>query len=478
MRGTPAILAVLLAAGCGSSTPAAPASAPASDGGVTPQSTDGGATPDAGTAPDSGPPTDDGGVPPGDAGTTDGGTTVDDGGTGTADGGTTSADGGTSTDGGTTDGGTTADGGTTTADGGTTASCPSGYAPGPGLVVTANSGGSCANLAPRAPTCEAAVAACAGVTNTSQAGPQGNFSVRGSSDGDGMVALFCANVDLGPDPGFNIWSFDGLAWRRTTHLGDAVWPQLEGFVALSTTYPAGRPPAFYDFFDGAGSKQGSVPTGDGYPKMLASPFGRVALRLVPVAGGNQITATAYSASGAQLGSNVLGTSTQQYPFLGGAVDVAGTTLAIFGDHGASALHARWIASDGMPASAPFEIARSAEVAGVGLALPDGGVALGSPITGTWVWSAVIASGKTTVEAPPSWLDGRGQPLGFVRAARGLAFVTADDQGVQTVEIVAADGTSCGKISGPKGMAFTLGGDGTLFLADRAKTFRFFPALLR
>src|SRR3989442_1064841 len=82
----------------------------------------------------------------------------------------------------------------------------------------------------------------------------------------------------GPSPGFSIWQAPGGTWSRGVHLGDEVWPQFDGFVALSTSY-GGQPPPAYGFFDGAGNQHASVPQGNG--RMLVSPRAHVLVQLQP-----------------------------------------------------------------------------------------------------------------------------------------------------------------------------------------------------
>ena len=282
------LISILFVVGCASGT-SSPSTSPA--------------TPDAsgsvGASADGGPSAADAGGPGFDAGPADaGGPGID---AGPADAGGPGIDAGPADAGGSADAGTPLDGGS--ADAGTTAAahCDPALDPAAGLALGATStSASCAGLTPAVPSCASEIAACSGWHNGS-GGPTGTTTTRGDSDGAGTIALACANVDLGPSPGFTLFLDGAAGYTKGVHLGDNVWGLPSGMVALTTSY-AQRPSPYYDFVTHQGALLGNVAQGPGRIYVSAATIEIVTPE--PAPGGVQIFAQQVDVDGSPRGTRL------------------------------------------------------------------------------------------------------------------------------------------------------------------------------
>ncbi len=456
------LLTILFIAGCASGTTSSPIAPPADAGaGGTGGSGSGSVGGPADGGADAGLALDGGSVNAGpalDGGSADAGPALDGG----------SVDAGPALDGGSADAGPAPDGGS--ADAGTIAAhCDPALDPAAGAILTgASSAPSCAGLAPAVPSCAAELTLCAGWHNGS-GGPSGSVTGRGDSDGAGTIALSCNNVDVGPSPGFTMFLDGASGYTKDAHLGDDVWGLPSGLVALTTSY-AQRPPPYYDFYSHGGAMLGNVAQSKGRIYVSAATIEVVTPE--PVPGGVQLFAQQVDADGAPRGSRVavsdaIATTTGVY--LAGAADDRGGTLVLWGVYGQSSSSARWLDASGQAVSPVFAVAQYPDSLGRAAGLTAGnGVAIGDSSR----WIGVVAPGSTTVSPAPAWLASRVGAVSLVRGGRALAFASGF---AKTLEVVAPDGTSCGKLTLPGGVS--IGTDGTVFTAVSDKAFRVYPQLL-
>lgn len=449
------LISILFLAACASGS-SSPSIAPVSPDAGNSAGSIGGGAPDPGGGADAGT-----GLPAtGEGGSPDGGSAGADAGTGgRADAGTGSPDAGT----GSADAGTTG--------GGLAAHCDPALDPASGVTLTGvSTAASCAGLLPALPTCAAEITACSGWHNSSL-GPSGSTTVRGDSDGAGSLALYCANVDVGPSPGFTLYLDGPSGFAKGVHLGDQVWSLPSGMVALTTSYSQ-RPPPYYDFVNHDGALLGNL--AQGASQIYVSPATIEIATPEPATGGVQVFAQQVGADGAPQGpratvSDFIATTSALW--LGGAADDRGGTLIVWSVNGQANSYGRWLDAAGQPATPVFTIPLSSAQMGGAAGLTAGyGVALANS-SGRWSW--VAAPGSTALTPAPAWLSAHTGAFRLVRGGRALAFAPAF---TKAVEVVAPDGTSCGTLALPGNAS--IGADGTVFATVTDKTFRVYPQLLR
>jgi hypothetical protein len=378
----------------------------------------------------------------------------------------TSADGG-SADAGTIDGGS-ADAGT--ADAGLAAHCDPALDPAAGVTLTGvSSAPSCAGLVPTLPSCVSEIAACSG-WHSGPGGPSGNVTTRGTSDGAGAIALHCANVDLGPSPGFTMYLDGAAGYTKGVHLGDQAWGLPSGMIAVTTSY-AQRPPPYDDFVSHDGALLGNVAQGSSRLYVSAATIEIVTPE--PVAGGVQLFAQQVDRDGSPLGARVAVSdfiATTNGVLLGGAADDRGGTLVAWGVYGQSTSSGRWLDATGQAATAVFAIPVAPLQLGGAAGLTAGnGVAFADS---SGHWSLVAASGATALSPAPGWLAAMTGSVTLVHGGRALAFVA---NFAKDLQIVAPDGTSCGTLTLPGNAS--IGTDGTVFATSSDKNFLVYPQLL-
>jgi len=154
------------------------------------------------------------------------------------------------------------------------------------------------------------------------------------------------------------------------------------------------------------------------------------------------------------------------PAAGGSViiDAQGNTLLVY-DTGTAGLFgiapqhvaARWFDATGAPLTDWFDAGAEGATPGPGVyPLIGGGAAL---VIGT-TWSAMITSGKAELHTAPTFLETGKHPV-IVEGGKAYAMIPNT---TGTVDIVAANGTSCGPLASAKFTAtdvYSVGKDGTL-----------------
>jgi len=278
-------------------------------------------------------------------------------------------------------------------------------------------------------------------------GAGGTSAAFAFGDAHGAVALGCASHDVGPGAFFSLFLPMPSGFVSKAPLGFEVWPQPEGFAGASR-YPDGA----FELHE----RDGAVVATQAGAHVLAGPSSLL-IASVSAAG---ISVQQFGGAARVVASAPANVS------VGGAGDVSGNTLLIWQTYGEAGAHARWLGPDGAPITDAFAVAAWMQAAiRDPVALAGGGLAMRTYADP--MWRGVVRTGATAEDAPPSWLASRG---GFFLARGGAAMVFGD-------EVLAAGGTSCGKLDLGAPL-IGVGLDGTAVTAPDQKTFRIFPQLLQ
>lgn len=268
-----------------------------------------------------------------------------------------------------------------------------------------------------------------------------------------------------------------------------LWPQANGFQMVGLVCGGGSSGIGYEAYDGMGQSLATVGFGnysgcDGAELSDApDPAGGTVVAWMPTASGEmndlhrelkvqRFDGTAHARFAAVSVASWLQGSTEQLAVVVGT-DVLGRTLVLWnGDafFGAGSTAGRWLDANGAPLTPVFH----AQVPSLGAAadskvltpLIGGGLVL--QLNGTWTHG--FASGSAEAGAPPSWMAHRTGRLEIVRGGKAYALLPPMPSAPvcsQQVEVLAPDGSSCGKLTfdTPAGACVTaplvLGADGSI-----------------
>jgi hypothetical protein len=323
-------------------------------------------------------------------------------------------------------------------------------------------------------------------------GAGGTACLAATSDGDGAVALACAD----PAGAVTVQTFgpDGAARGAAPAEGlTALVPQPRGFHALASA--GGEARFLVVAADGTLARSEPVAPAE---------LGLVDARLAPdPAGGGVVVARGTHESGNHwfellaarrdgAGAPVSearitnGSDPTAPMFFAGAVNASGATFAVWGERGTTRV--AWLGRDGALGAEPADDGATADH-GLDFGTPielaallDGTVALRA---GT-MWRRAWAPSATTGAAPPAWLAERpGTRVRTVRGGTAYALVPDAAAGVcaQGVELLSSEGRICGAVTVTESTSecgasvLEVGRDGTL-LREAAGAVRFWPGLLR
>ena len=217
-----------------------------------------------------------------------------------------------------------------------------------------------------------------------------------------------------------------------------LFPQRTGFISVYLDAP--QMVAVWDPYgtpiinsDLAGKAIALGPAGGGGVIALAVSSGTLEVRKLDEKGFD-ITGTAISASGTPIGA---------------AEDAIGVVLALTAN--GSDVSGLWVDLATKAAGKQFTLGTGTAV----LARPllDGGIAV--QLDGRW--AGVLRPGEATLQPPPSWI-GSAADVVPVRAGKAYALVPASGN---RVEIVSAQGNSCGSVTFPGVRAVHFGIDGSV-----------------
>jgi hypothetical protein len=314
--------------------------------------------------------------------------------------------------------------------------------------VVIHDSGACPGVMPAAPTCETQIAACDGLTAT-----------HATSDAKGSLALFCSTQDITPSPGYSMYSPGDATFTKGAVLGDSAYGTTSGFLAVSHSVN-GTPAPQWEFFTDAGAASASYDQGTG-----AAFVGPAGVEVATVANGSLVVQR-YGFDGSPRGAAQVAGDASGSVLLGGATDVNGHTLIIWGAYGVQGVSARWFAPDGTPETAMFSLSGWGQNIGASAALPGGGVAVGGNVGSRW--RSIVAEASISETDAPDWLANRDDGFALVLGNRAMAFGS---------EIVAPDGTSCGTIDFGAPL-LGIGVDGSAIASSDGKIVSVYPGFLK
>ena len=325
--------------------------------------------------------------------------------------------------------------------------------------------------------------------------------VGGGDDGVGNVALGVVDQGDYPGPHDAQWRvYDPAGAGQRTFGSDSavrVFSEPTGFTSV-TSWPSVAV-QFYGH-DGAPTTSYGDPS-HAVARFADDPSGGVALSGAEAdgAGGWRVWYTRVDKSGVvAFGPAVVATGRDPYgrlPQVTPGVDLTGDVLLLlyFAGNGDGALPpaalGAWLSRGGdvLVPLFPVEAARASGtlhfLAGGGLALRSGGDDAEVASKNDEQWLARFADRGVTADAPPDFRRARPFSRYFVvRGGRG--YLIADTHAPGKVELLAADGTSCGFVATPDASGpYAVGRDGTLIAhqasapAGQACGFRYWPQLL-
>lgn len=410
-------------------------------------------------------------------------------------GGPTSTSGAGTTGGATT--GTVASSSTSTTSGSTAGSSTS------SSTSTTTSGTSSTSTSTTGTTGTSGAQACAGLMPSSLGTPidevlDSNFECLAGFGDDEGDALLTEWFDNGPPA--TTARFFTYANGQATDTGKSIGAndestlsiqgQPDGFVVLRT----GSAGVYLETYDAHGAQTGNVHFGDvgNFPnvEVASSIAGDIYVGVTP-AGGGTATLQRYDVHLNPVGAPVTFPGGTGVTLLG--VSRSGHVLALSG--GTSGEHGQWFTADLQPLTSSFllgpENPSTTRPGGAWrnlVMLADGSLALRAD-TSHYSW--IFPDGQTQLAPVPAWIQARGGSDFFpIRGFTGYAAIPPGPGCTGTLEILSADGTSCGCVeTGDLGQTTldraTLGRDGTLFVPRTATVngrsaceYHGYPQLLR
>jgi hypothetical protein len=243
-------------------------------------------------------------------------------------------------------------------------------------------------------------------------------------------------------------------------LGDSAFGTSGGFLSVSHSVN-GSPAPQWQFFADSGAKTASYDQGTS-----AAFVGPAGVEIAFVQNGS-LAVQRYGFDGAPRGEPQIAGPASGSVLIGGATDVNGHTLIIWGAYGVQGVSARWFAPDGTAETGAFPLSGWGQNIGSSSPLPKGGVAVGGLIGPRW--RSIVAEASTS-ETDPGWLADRDDGFTLVLGNRAMAFGS---------EIVSPEGTSCGTVDyGANETLLGIGVDGTALTTADGATVQVYPSFLR